>query len=158
MPAPKGNKNAKGNKGGGRPSQYKREFCKIAFRLALLGHTDVEMASSFGVTEKTFREWRAKNVEFFNVLKEGKENADGKVAETLYRRALGFTRVTYKLDENGKRIKHEEHLPPDTTAAIFWLKNRRRADWKDKHDVDFGVNSDIEITVTGKKARDTKGE
>jgi len=27
-----------------------------------------------------------------------------------------------------------EHVPPDVTACIFWLKNRKRAEWRDKPD------------------------
>ena len=44
MPAPMGNKNAKGNKGGGRPTKFKKEFSKIAYQMCLLGAKDEEIA------------------------------------------------------------------------------------------------------------------
>jgi hypothetical protein len=34
-------------------------------------------------------------------------------------------------------------VPPDVTAAIFWLKNRRKEDWKDKHEIGGDPNTPI---------------
>jgi hypothetical protein len=44
--------------------------------------------------------------------------ADATVAHSLYRRAVG----------------EADHLP-DTTACIFWLRNRRKDLWRDRVDV-----------------------
>jgi hypothetical protein len=32
-----------------------------------------------------------------------------------------------------------EHVPPDTTAAIFWLKNRDPARWRDAWQIDANI-------------------
>ena len=36
------------------------------------------------------------------------------------------------------KVPYTEHVPPDTTAMIFWLKNRRPEQWRDKREVVFG--------------------
>ncbi len=138
MPAPKGNKNAKGNAGGGRKSDYTNKYGKIAYSLALLGATDAEMALAFDVSEQTINNWKKKYVEFSLALKRGKEFADGKVAEKLFKRATGYSHpdVDIKMHE-GQIIttKLTKHYPPDTTAAIFWLKNRQKKAWRDKQEL-----------------------
>lgn len=106
---------AKGSKSpAGRPTKYNPDtYPEKAFKLALLGLTDAEMAVSFDVTEQTFNNWKRAHPEFFESLKSGREDADAKVAGSLYKRAMAG----------------------DTTSAIFWLKNRRSKSWRDKQDV-----------------------
>ena len=75
--------------------------------------------------------------EFFQSLKEGKEGADARVAQSLYRRALGWEHEAVKIVADAKTgtehiVPYTERYPPDTTAAIFWLKNRRPDLWRDK--------------------------
>jgi len=138
MPAPKGNKYAKGNRGGGRLSEYKKEYAAQAKRLCMLGLTDKELADFFEVTEPTINRWKKDYKEFNLSLKNGKVVADAKVAESLFKRATGFSHSSVKIfNDNGRPLKvpFVERFPPDTTAGIFWLKNRRRTGWKDKHDV-----------------------
>lgn len=137
MPAPKGNKNAVGNKGGGRPSRFKAEYVEIAERLCKLGLTDAELALAFDVGETTINAWKRDHVEFSEALKKGKFIADANVAERLYQRAMGYTHEAVKIFANPstgdeKIVPFVEHYPPDTTAAIFWLKNRQPAKWRDK--------------------------
>lgn len=120
----------------GRPSEYKVEFNEQAYKLSLLGHTDKDLAVFFEVTETTINNWKIEHPDFFESIKNGKENADAKVAESLYRRATGQVKVTEETEsEKGLYVTTKE-LPPDTTAAIFWLKNRQRKTWTDttKHE------------------------
>jgi hypothetical protein len=58
------------------------------------------------------------------------------VEASLYRRAIGYTVSEEKMFYNSKGgyVHKEEsvkHYPPDTTAAIFWLKNRNPKMWRD---------------------------
>lgn len=123
---------------GGRPTKYKPEYAEQARKLCLLGHTDVELAQFFEVSEDTINEWKKTYEEFSESIKKGKEFADVDVAESLYHRALGYSHpeVDIKIYA-GEIIKTPiiKHYPPDTTAAIFWLKNRQKGKWRDKQEL-----------------------
>ena len=53
---------------------------------------------------------------------------------TLYHRAVGYSYDSEKIFSNGERIQYREHVPPDVTAQMFWLKNRRPDEWRDRQD------------------------
>lgn len=132
----------------GRPSAFKAECIEQAYKLALLGLKDTEIAKFFEIKEQTLNNWKVKHPEFFESLKKGKLDADGEVVKSLYNRALGSKitvqqaiKVKNVYYENGKKVSETEdvktvelvqEVPPDTTACIFWLKNRRPAEWRDK--------------------------
>lgn len=124
----------------GRPSSFKPEYCAQAAKLTALGATDREVADFFEVTEQTVNNWKVAHPEFFESLKLGKEQADNRVEQSLYRRALGYSHDAVKITVNSageeKITPYVERYPPDTTACIFWLKNRRKDTWRDKHDVE----------------------
>lgn len=135
MAAPKGNKNAVGNKG--QSSTYRPEYAEQARKLCLLGATDKELADFFNVSEKTINNWKNEEIEFLQSIKKGKQLADADVAERLFNRACGYVApdVDIKvIDSQIVKTEIEKHYPPDTTAAIFWLKNRQRDKWRDKQD------------------------
>lgn len=124
---------------GGRPSKYKPEFVKQAEALCKLGATDAEMADFFQVTLSTLSLWKVKHSEFSEALKLGKEVADRRVEEALYNRALGYSHEETDIRVVDGAIMETpmiKHYPPDTTAAIFWLKNRRPDEWRDKRDIE----------------------
>lgn len=136
----------------GRPTKYKAEYVEQARKLALLGLTDVEMADVFGVTEKTFNNWKSSHPEFLQSLKSGKVFADANVTDRLYQRAMGFEHLSEKVfNYQGEivRAKTREIYPPDTTACIFWLKNRQRDKWRDKPEgeADDGLTESIEKLI-----------
>ena len=143
MPAAKGNQYAKGNKGGGRSTRYKKEFAQMAEKIALLGATDAELAEIFEVSERTINTWKQRHKEFSAALKSGKQLADANVASRLYERALGYSTTDTKFATHEGEItdsqEYEKHYPPDTTAAIFWLKNRQPEKWRDKQEVDVNM-------------------
>ena len=105
------------------------------------GLTDEQIAHNCGVTATTLYNWKANHVEIFEALKEGKEVVDLLVENALLKRALGYTyeEKTYErkqITEEGdtgmvltKTVTKE--VIPDTTAQIFWLKNRKKAEWRD---------------------------
>ena len=139
MAAPKGNKHAVGNKGGGAPSAYKSAYVNQARKACEAGFTDRELAELFGVGETTINAWKLAHQEFAEALKAGKAPADERVERSLYHRAIGYTFDSEKILAIGGaavRIPIKEHMPPDTTAMIFWLKNRRKDVWRDKHDLE----------------------
>lgn len=138
MAAPKGNKNAVGNKG--QSSTYRPEYAEQARKLCLLGATDKELADFFEVTEQTINNWKKEQIEFFESIKKGKDLADADVAERLFNRACGYVAPDVDIKVIDSRIVKTDflkHYPPDTTAAIFWLKNRQKNKWRDKQEIDL---------------------
>lgn len=121
----------------GRPSKYKDTFAKQAEKLCALGATDEDLADFFEVGIRTIANWKAQHEDFLHALKGGKDQADDRVERSLYQRAVGYSFDSEKVFNNKGEIvraKTREHCPPDVTAQIFWLKNRRQTDWRDKHD------------------------
>lgn len=129
----------------GRPSAYRPEFAKLAYHMTLLGATDRDIAAAAGVSEVTVNAWKKEQPEFLKSLKDGKAVADANVAKSLYRRALGYSHNAVKILAVAKggnqgsaveEVPYIERYPPDTVAAMFWLKNRRPDLWRDKQDVE----------------------
>lgn len=124
----------------GRPSSYRPEFAEQAHKLCVLGATDIELADFFGVERTTIWRWSQVHEAFCNALKAGKEAADERVERSLYAKAIGYTRDAVKIlqhDGEPVLVPYREHVAPDTTAAIFWLKNRRPKQWRDRQDADL---------------------
>lgn len=123
----------------GAPSLYKTEYNEQARKLCLLGATDAELGDFFNVDERTINNWKVEFPEFFQSIKKGKEYADANVANKLYNRALGYEHEEDKIfNDQGVPliVPTIKHYPPDTAAAIFWLKNRQPAKWREKQEVE----------------------
>jgi transposase-like protein len=138
----------------GRPSKYDEKYCEQAYKLCLLGATDAELADFFNVNEDTINVWKKTYKEFSESLKRGKAEADATVAEKLYKRATGYSCKATKFatyeGEITDREEYIEHYPPDTTAAIFWLKNRQKDKWRDKQDVEHSGEIKMPNITIGK--------
>lgn len=136
------------------------------------GLTDEQIAHNLGIGKTAFYKYKRNYAEFANSLKKGKEVIDFEVENALLKRALGYkyTEVTkermIRKDERGqplvdihgfpvyemvvtKTVKKE--VAPDTTAQIFWLKNRKPTEWRDKRDVEHSgsINNDVTIKIDG---------
>lgn len=115
------------------------------------GLTDEQIAQNMGIAYSTLRVWRDKYSALSAALKKGKDVADIKAENALYKRALGYIsediKETYNAD--GKltsRVITKKTVPPDVTACIIWLKNRRPDKWGDKP-VDKTENSEQQSIV-----------
>ena len=100
------------------------------------GLTEEQIAKNMGISVKTLYNWKTDNLPILQALKRGKEVVDIEVENALLKRALGYT-VTLKeqkVDKDGcvHDLVKDVHVPGDTTAQIFWLKNRRKQQWRDK--------------------------
>lgn len=121
----------------GRPSKYNKECVKQVEKFCRLGATDVDIADMLDINVATLKRWKATYPEFSAALKAGKEIADDQVERSLFARATG-----YEHDEVDIRVVAGEivqtpirkYYPPDTTACIFWLKNRRPDLWREKRE------------------------
>lgn len=114
------------------------------------GLTDEQIASNMGIGYSTLQTWKSKYQDIQDTLKRGKEVVDIQVENALLKRALGYSydevtrervfdydqstgQVVGSHMEITKTVKKE--VQGDTTAQIFWLKNRRPEQWRDKRDV-----------------------
>lgn len=124
-----------------RPSKYDPSFAEQAAKLCRLGATDKDLADFFGVSESTLNLWKTEHPELSESLKEAKAAADAQVERRLYERACGYSHPAIKIfcnkDTGVTEVSYTEHYPPDTTAAIFWLKNRKPSEWRDVRDVNI---------------------
>lgn len=137
---------------GGRPTAYRPEFVEQARKLALLGAIDREIADFFKVTDRTLYTWKHVHPDFAEALKIGKEAADDRVEQALYRRALGYSHDAVKImtvDGSVVQEPYVEHFPPDTAACRYWLNNRRSAIWRDKQDVELTGKDGGPIDIRG---------
>ena len=108
-------------------------------RWARDGLTDEQIAENMGIHRDTLNEWKKKYSDISDTLKRGKGVVDTQVENALLKRALGYSykETTSELTDEGMRVTKvvEKEVVPDTTAQIFWLKNRRPDKWRDKQDV-----------------------
>ena len=140
--------------GQGQPTKYRPEYDKLACNYCLLGANDKELADYFDVTEATINNWKIDYPSFFESIKDGKERADANVAKSLYKRATGYTQKTQKaMQYQGELIIADviEEVAPDTTAAIYWTKNRRPKYWRDKQDI--AITAEVEPDMDAVNAR-----
>ena len=125
-----------------RPSKYKPEFAKQAEKLCLLGATDQELADFFEVEVRTVYRWKGQFPEFCQALRSGKEQADDRVERSLYQQAVGYEQDEVKIfmpsgAEEPVYAPYRAKVAPNVTAAIFWLKNRRSQEWRDKQQTEL---------------------
>lgn len=152
---PKTPARSNGKHPGGRPTDYKKEYVELVFNYCLLGAKNTQLAEIFEITEITLHNWMKTHPQFFNAIKAGRAEADAKVTSSLYRKALGYERDEIELKVvscgNGtsevEKVKIKKFYPPDTTAAIFWLKNRRPKDWRDRVEHTGEDGNPITITI-----------
>lgn len=125
------------------------------------------------MSESTLNLWKQEHSEFSESLKRGKRDADANVADRLYQRAMGYSHEAVKIfmpAGAGEPVyaKYTEHYAPDTTACIFWLKNRRSDLWrdvqgreltgKDRGPVQMGMSPEDKTARALKNLEETFGE
>jgi hypothetical protein len=137
---------------GGRPTDYRPEYVEEAAKLSALGATDAQMADFFGVVISTFYLWRNTHPEFSDAIKLSKQEADKRVEQSLYHRAIGYERDSVKIfcskDGEITQVPYREYVPPDATSMIFWLKNRKPAEWRDRQEHTGADGGPIQIIST----------
>lgn len=117
------------------------------------GLTDNDMAALMGITRKTLHVWKKKYPELAEALRDGKDVADRRIENALYKRALGFeydevkttTRVVNgKIMKDADIVKTHKVVPGDVTAQIIWLKNRKPAEWRRGEDRNAATGAGVE--------------
>ena len=139
----------------GRPTSYQESFDLLVKRLSMLGLTDAQVAEVIGVTPQVLLDWDKRHPSFRQARTSGKLLVDVEVAESLHKRATGFTFDSEKifLGPGGAVIRAEtkEYVIPDTKAAEVWLYNRRPDQWKPRRPAEDPTdpNAPRRVEVTG---------
>ena len=118
----------------GRPSKWTDDIPDRTYKLCLLGLTDQDLCVAFNISERILNYWKKIHPEFLQSIKKGKDNADAEIAKSLYHRAKGYEHEDVHISNYQGEITITpitKHYPPDTTACIFWLKNRQKELWSD---------------------------
>lgn len=104
------------------------------------GLTDEQIADNIGIRRPTLYDWKNKYPDISDALKKGKEVIDRQVENALLKRALGYEYIetTKELTDLGLTVTKQvtKQVSPDTTAQIFWLKNRKPKEWRDKKETE----------------------
>lgn len=148
---------------GGRPSEFNKNWNNEDGLLRIAGWardglTNEQIAENMGIGLSTLYEWQNRYTEFSDALKVSKEIVDRHVENALLKRALGYTyeECTWEPSrDTGEMIltkKIEKQVIPDTTAQIFWLKNRKPEDWRDKQQIEH--SGEVNIAQTLKAAQE----
>lgn len=143
----------------GRPTKYNPEYHPIqVMKYCLAGLIDTQIAQLFEISVSTLNEWKKEYPEFSESIKKGKDEADCNVASMLYKKAVGFKekrQVPFKVkktmngvgsEEKIEIVEVEDYYPPETSAQIFWLKNRQPQTWRDKQNVEIEETGSINIS------------
>lgn len=133
---------------GGRPTKFKDEYVEQVKKLCALAATDVEIADFFKVSVSTIYQWKLDYPEFSEAITLAKKAANERVERSLYQRAMGYSRTATKVFMPAGANKpvhadYTEHVTGDTAAMIFWLKNRKPKEWRDR--VEQDVSGRIEV-------------
>ena len=118
------------------------------------GLTDEQIASNIGINKSTLYDWSKKFPKFSNSLKKGLEEANIAVENALFKSACGYDyeETTEELKWDHKTSswvmmvtkRQKKHMPASQTAQIFWLKNRRAENWRDKIDNSKPLNEETD--------------
>lgn len=143
----------------GRPTKYSGtpKELKAVQKMAELGCIDVEFADYLDITRSTYYEWLKEHPEFSDAIKRGKDKADEEIELSLNTLAKGYTRTVQKCIPGIGIVDTEEYFQPNVTAQIFWLKNRKPHQWRDKQTVEMETRQsrplEISVLVSGDGAK-----
>jgi len=120
----------------GAATKYKDWMLPVIKQMLILGATDEEVYTTIGISKTCFGNWKNTNEELLTTIKRAKEYPDSNVVKSLYNQAIGYEYKEDIVTKSGLRVTLTRHEKPNVIAAIFWLKNRLPADWRDKIEVD----------------------
>ena len=123
------------------PRIYESSIPGRILDLAKLGLTISEMAGAIGVKVGTLETWLHAKEEVREAYEKGRWIHDHAVELSLMQRALGFDYWEEKhvdgVDAIGRPYSYttrvKKKVLADTTAQIFWLKNRSSDRWRDTY-------------------------
>ena len=126
------------------------------------GLSEEQIAHNMGIARFTLSEWKKKFPVLSDTIKKGKEVVDREVENAMLKRALGYEYdevtqepVTDK-DTGVTEMRVTKQIVPDVTAQIFWLKNRKPNEFRDKRDVDLSGHVELPVVLRDDIGIDSK--
>tara|TARA_R100001143_G_scaffold61969_1_gene64062 strand:- start:27040 stop:27585 length:546 start_codon:yes stop_codon:yes gene_type:complete len=132
----------------GRPTAYQPSYARIAKFMCERGATDKDIAECLGHSESTINKWKHDYPEFSESLKKNKAYFDNKVEMALAERATGYSHKDTKFFMHDGQViteEYEKHYPPDVTACIYWLNNRKPKEWASRKAIETTVRPDSTV-------------
>lgn len=143
----------------GRPSKY---HTHVQPKLMLIeawardGLTEKQICDNLDISQESLIQYKREYSELSEALKKGREVIDVMVENALLKAALGYeyeeVTTEYTNLESGENVypaevtkKVVKHAAPNTTALIFWLKNRKPQQWRDKQELEHSGNVGVQI-------------
>ncbi|WP_426428650.1 helix-turn-helix domain-containing protein [Staphylococcus equorum] len=129
-------------KGGGNIVRVKISDWNTSEKLVLIegwakdGLTNEQIAHNMGIHRATLNKWQKKSNNIDDALKRGKEVVDREVENSLHKNAVGFHYIEQQVTDTGEIVNLKKYSKPNTTAQIFWLKNRKPEQWRDKQNIE----------------------
>ena len=131
-----------------------------------MGKTVEELSESFGVSKSTIKRWFKDHPSFWAAVSRGREQADAKVAEGLFKRATGFEIDSEKhfvvntgdFKQKVETVPTKTYFPPDPGAAMNWLKNRQPEKWRDKQEHQLTGDLTFTLNLDGDAPKEPESE
>ena len=133
----KDRKNGRATRGGNGKAlkfTFEEDYCGQAYQFALMSASNAQIAEAMGVSISQVETWSRDIPQFKKALHDGRTGADALVVASLFKKATGFMQKVDKIVfDNGKMqvVQIDKYFPPDSTAQIFWLRNRQEGNWQD---------------------------
>lgn len=123
----------------GRPTKYNPDQLILVEGWARDGLIDEQIAHNLGIGVSTLNEWKQRYPEFAVAIKKGKDVVDREVENAMLRSAMGFEYTEEAVTNRGTVVTLRRFQPPNVTAQIFWLKNRKPREFRDKQEVEHST-------------------
>ena len=139
----------------------------LIIKLAKEGMADKKIAKRLGIADSTFRKYMKEHPELGYTLRQAKERADSEIENALFKKATGFkmsVKKPYKIKnveyKDGKKVfekeevilaEEEVYIHPDTSAQVFWLKNRKPVQWNEKQEANAEKEIEVKVELTDEK-------
>jgi hypothetical protein len=122
-------------------NKFDPEYTELIRRMAQeFGATMSQISAVLGVSPRTVQAWCQKHDEFKDTIDQARAVADSRVEKSMYQRAIGYEHEAEKIfcnkDGQVTRVPYIERYPPDNASMIFWMKNRRKDEWKECREVE----------------------
>jgi hypothetical protein len=127
----------------GPKSGFNEQLRETFIRLAGEGKTMPQIAEVCGVSPRTLTNWMGAHPDLLLAVREARQLADELVEASLYAKAVGYAHPETKVSVYEGvpiTVDVQKHYPPDTQAAMFWLRNRQPDKWREKNESDTQVN------------------
>jgi hypothetical protein len=128
-------------------------------QVAWLGLTDDEIAKQYGIDPDVFAGWKAHYPEFRATLEAARGVADSKVIQSLYKECIGYHFKEEVVAGRTGAVKEVKRFArPNGELIKFYLKNRQKERWAERHSIDGGSKADGSPIPLGGEKKETNAE